>query len=204
MCWIKILQKAFNLRCHQEFKKIVESCIFLNIIFTKDTDSDKRFHVELHFSSGAYADFDAPALVVKAPTPPDIETTNASDPEQNSSGSESRGMSASTSPNPKYKVINNYLTKVTDKRLALKNLAKRFPQKKQFTETLKTLPEPNECPMFDLDAENVFQNNVNELKINLELKPRSFDDEHRSNKSETSLSFKAHICLNFFHFFKRN
>lgn len=98
-------------------------------------------------------------------------------------------MSASTSPNPKYKVINSYLTKVTDKRLALKNLPKRFPQKKQFTETLKTLPEPNECPMFDLDAENVFQNNVNELKINLELKPRSFDDEHRSNRSDTILSF---------------
>ncbi len=121
-----------------------------------EANSDKRFHVELHFSSGAYADFDAPAYLIKGPS----TKVNASQQEHNSdehsSGSESRGKSSpiqGSSPNTKYKIINNYLNRATDKRSPLKNLTKRFPTKKVFHE-LQTLPEPNVSLSVDFTQNN--------------------------------------------------
>jgi hypothetical protein len=141
-----------------------------------DTTSDKRFHVELHFSSGAYADFDAPAYLIKTP-PENIPDNNNDD--HNSSGSGNLSSpNQSCSPNPKYKIINNYLNRVTDKRSTLSSLPRRFPNK-LLPNQLQTLPEPIESNM-PVDFSKMVNDEVNTtLK---DLKPRSFEDEH--NKSD--------------------
>ncbi len=110
-----------------------------------EPNSDKRFHVELHFSSGAYADFDAPAYLIKAQPVKMNSSQNEHHSDDQSSGNESRDKSSpvqSSSPCAKYKIINNYLNRATDKRFPLKNFTKRFPAKKNFKE-LQPLPEPN-------------------------------------------------------------
>ena len=100
---------------------------------TVDIDSDKRFHVELHFSPGAYADFDAPAYLSKSNEEIVNDNSNLFYTTANGDSKEKNSPVQSSSPHNQNKLINYYLNR---------NLAKKFSNKK-ITNELQTLPEPN-------------------------------------------------------------
>ena len=82
---------------------------------------------------------------LKAPSSSNLDLENS---DEHSSGSESKySPNPSSSPNPKYKIINHYLNRVADKRLPLSS--KRFPTK-NFSKELQTLPEPNDNPLIEI------------------------------------------------------
>jgi len=80
-----------------------------------DLNSEKRFHVEIHFSPGAYADFDAPKYLRKTPTLSKDDMKEDSNSRLNSSTG-SRDLSVSPKPAPP-----------ADKRSPLKSITKKFP-----------------------------------------------------------------------------
>jgi hypothetical protein len=98
-----------------------------------DVDSDKRFHVELHFSPGAFADFDAPAYLSKPNEEIVSDNSSLLNTTASSDSKEKHSPVQSSSPHNQTKLINYYLNR---------NIAKRFPNKK-ITNELQTLPEPN-------------------------------------------------------------
>ncbi|CAF0824579.1 unnamed protein product [Brachionus calyciflorus] len=134
-----------------------------------DADSDKRFHVELHFSPGSYADFDAPKYLNKS----NANMLNDDFVEEtlyNSSGSE--GFSPHVGVSPKRRGSQEKRVE-NNKKSPLSNLVKKYPLKMFGAKELQTLPEPN-----DLSSSLESKNNV----VNPEPKPRSFEDEHHQNK----------------------
>lgn len=132
-----------------------------------DADSDKRFHVELHFSPGSYGDFEAQKYLNKACS---VTDDSIEDFVYNSSGSE--GFSPKNAGSPKQHKQNHLvLNRCNEKRSPLSNLVKKFPLK-LFNKELQTLPEPG-------DTSISFESNrdQSESACQTEAKPRSFEDE---------------------------
>lgn len=144
-----------------------------------DADSDKRFHVELHFSPGAYADFDVPKYLSKTNLTPDIEASSNEDFMYNSSGSEGFSPQISTSPKQRLIIPHNSSScscNKQDKRSPLSNLVKKIPIK-FFSKELQTLPEPSDtCGSFEAKQE------IKDISTQSESKPRSFEDEHHQTR----------------------
>ena len=129
-----------------------------------DLNSEKRFHVEIHFSPGAYADFDAPKYLRKTPTLNKEDVKEDSNSRLNSSTG-SNDLSVSPKPAPP-----------ADKRSPLKSITKKFPIK-FFNKELQTLHEPPSTPDMSFS-----ETSVSEHSLNSETKPRSFEDEHHQNR----------------------
>lgn len=134
-----------------------------------DLNSEKRFHVEIHFSPGAYADFDAPKYLIKIPSVNKDESKE--DPLNSSSNSSSEFP---VSPKPK---SNTSTTNASDKRSPLRNITKKFPIKFFQNKELQTLHEP---PMPSDMAYS--ESSISEHSLNNESKPRSFEDEHHQTR----------------------
>ncbi len=139
-----------------------------------DVNSDKRFHVELHFSPGAYADFDAPAYLIKS-TVVNEELQNDS---SNLSTSCTSHQSSSPSSTGKSKLIHHYLNK-NEKKSPVSTMIRRYPNKK-FSKELQTLPEPND--------------GINIADISLSTQS---DTSNNGNKRFTNLKFKILIFSNY-------
>lgn len=149
-----------------------------------DIDSDKRFHIELHFSPGAFADFDAPAYLTKTnvsneelsngnSTPNSLSPNSNDNKDKNSQGS-------SPTSSVKNKIINHYL----NKKSPFSNLTKRYQNKK-----LQTLPEPNDSVVAEISittsedtSTNDFCTSPKDNSLKDETKPRSFEDEQHQNR----------------------
>lgn len=99
-----------------------------------------RFHVELHFSPGSYADFETFQLQSSRPSQESIEE----DISHNSTENESISPRQSTNNMvAKTRQAFHQIAKPIEKKSAFSGLAKRFPIK-LFNKELQTLPEPGD------------------------------------------------------------
>ena len=131
-----------------------------------DADSEKRFHVEIHFSPGSYADFDAPKYLLK--NPDSKEEINLSEDATNSSTSDI----VSVSPKQRHSASR------LDKRSPVSNVTKKFPIR-LYNKELQTLHEPTEqSSSLTYDRDSAGENN-SQLA---EPKPRSFEDDQHRNR----------------------
>jgi hypothetical protein len=134
-----------------------------------DLNSEKRFHVEIHFSPGAYADFDAPKYLRKTPSINKEDSKEEIRSRLNSSTG-SNDLSV-RSVSPKAAPI--------DKKSPLKNITKKFPIK-FLNKELQTLHEPPSTP--DISFSASADMSLMEHSLSNETKPRSFEDEHHQNR----------------------
>ncbi len=146
-----------------------------------DADSDKRFHVELHFSSGAYADFDAPKYLGPQTSSNKLESNE--EIMHTSSGSEDFSPQSNSSPKPlKYPIHQNERRK--ERRSPVSTLTKRVPIKLS-----------NEKNVHEMKV-------INEKSPIGESKPRSFEDEHHQNRLQLIKSqAKEHETYNYYNTF---
>ena len=185
-----------------------------------EASSDKRFHIELHFSPGSYADFDVPQYLTK-PTNP-IKNSKESSIEENltqnpslqsidESISAGISISSSHSGHSLYQNQNSSAHQLShqhkmfgskkDKLIKspTKNIMKKFPfkQQKGYNKELQTLPEPGI---------------LNEMGTSFESKnaesddnfSRSFEDEHHQRrmlfiKSKLNTAKELYNHYNTFH-----
>lgn len=149
-----------------------------------DADSDKRFHVELHFSPGSYADFDPPKYLNKSCS--SLLNDDSIEEMNNSSESEKYSARAETISSPKQKIC-------AEKRAEKKPnvVIKKHPLKSN-TE-LETLPEPS-------TQSSSYEGKALEGMI-AELKPRSFEDEHHQKIQAFKTKFKLKEPYNHYNTF---
>lgn len=142
-----------------------------------DTNSDKRFHVELHFSSGSFADFDNHGTNSSQSTSSHSRQNqneeSAEDISHNSTENESLSPRSSAHSTKCKSTPSNSIPK-SEKKSPFSSLTKRFPIK-FFTKELQTLPEPG-------DISVSFEANPTSLNQANDSKPRSFEDEQHQNK----------------------
>jgi len=106
-----------------------------------DVDSDKRFHVELHFSPGAYADFDAPTDLIKTNL---LNEQSANDSLKQASQSIQINEKQSSTQTDSTLLNTNKTKSNNQKKSPFSYSMKRFPIKK-FNKELQTLIEPNDA-----------------------------------------------------------
>ena len=118
-----------------------------------DVNSDKRFHVELHFSPGSYADFDNPTFNI---------TTNT------------------VNSNIKQPIITttNMNQSVNSRRLSFKKLGlQTLPEPNSEINELSTSP-----PDSNKDSGTEYSGSLKDNYLSEKTKPRSFEDEHHQNR----------------------
>lgn len=150
-----------------------------------EPESDKRFHVELHFSPGAYADFDVPQYLAKhnssrnsTASQEDVSLRNSS---VDNSASELSNQQASTRPQHiPHKVLRK------ERPSPFKLITKKLAGFK-YCKDLKALPEPGESLGISLESGKLDEA---EDQLNEESKPRSFEDQHHQQRL---LNFKSNF-----------
>ena len=133
-----------------ELNYLTQIVIMLYEDTSVDVDSDKRFHVELHFSPGAYADFDAPTDLIK--------TNLLNEQTANDSlklASQAIQIQEKLSPTQSDSSLFNINKSKTNnqKKSPFSYAMKRFPIKK-FNKELQTLTEPNEAANNSIETDS--------------------------------------------------
>ncbi len=150
-----------------------------------EADSDKRFHVELHFSPGAYADFDVPQYLIKNEQQQQASRLSGSSNEDlivklNNLSSE---VSHHQNISSQHKILNS--SRAREKRSPVKSIGRKLPFRLFNSRELQTLPEPSTATDLSNSFELQKNNESDESMQNAaesEAKPRSFEDEHHQRR----------------------
>jgi hypothetical protein len=159
-----------------------------------EANSDKRFHIELHFSPGAYADFDVPQYLVK-PGPAPGRTSVSSNEEGSAGGgrlNSSNGLNISdpvvttsgSATTSAQRIQRPFKSSLRDRKSPVKSIVTRkLPFRLFNAKELQTLPEPNEMSnSFESQKNNESDESMSGAQANDDAKPRSFEDEHHQRR----------------------